>query len=73
MFNNEISFKDHYNGMAVAEMLLEENYVVLLSLEEDLLILNYEWAPNSDRNDVVFMPRYEFEEKYCEIVDDEDE
>ena len=62
MFKNELAFKDHYNGMSVAEMLLDEDYVVLLSYEDDLLIVNYEWSEhNADRNDVVFMSRYEYD------------
>lgn len=62
MFNNQLAFKDHYNGMSVAEMLLDEDYVVLLSYEDDLLIINYEWSENNaDRNDVVFMSRYEYD------------
>lgn len=62
MFKNELAFKDHFNGMAVAEMLLDEDYVVLLSYEDDLLIINYEWSENNaDRNDVVFMSRYEYD------------
>ena len=68
---NELTFKDHDRGFDVARSLLNEDYVVMLSYEEDLLILNYEWSWNgADRNDMVFMNRCEFEERYCEIVDD---
>ena len=63
---HELSFHNHERGMAVAKALLDEHYVVLLSYEEDLLILNYEWSPNTDRNDVVFMRRDEFEEEFFE-------
>ena len=35
MYKNEIAFKDHFNGMSVAEMLLEEGNVVMLSYEDD--------------------------------------
>lgn len=62
--NNELSFYNHERGMAVAKALLDEHYVVLLSYEGDLLIVNYEWSSNSDRNDVVFMRRDEFEEEF---------
>ena len=64
--NNELSFYSHERGMAVAKALLDEHYVVLLSYEEDLLILNYEWSPHTNRNDVVFMRRDEFEEEFFE-------
>ena len=68
---HELAFKNHENGFKVAKMLLDEDYVVMLSYEEDLLILNWEWSWNgADRNDVVFMNRCEFDEKYYEIVDD---
>ena len=68
---NELTFKDHDRGFDVARALLNEDYVVMLSYEEDLLILNYEWSEHgADRNDVVFMSKWEFEEKYDEIVDD---
>ena len=73
MYRNEIAFHNHKKAFEVAAALLEESYVVLLSCEEDLIILNYEWSENfADRNDMVFMRRDEFEEKYCEIVKEED-
>lgn len=69
---HELVFKNHENGYKVAKMLLDEGNVVLLSYEEELLIINWEWCEDgyADRNEVVFMPKWEFEEKYCEIVDD---
>ena len=70
---NELTFKDHDRGFDVARALLNEDYVVMLSYEEGLLILNYEWSWNgADRNDVVFMNRWEFDEKYCEIVEEDE-
>lgn len=73
MFRNEIAFKNHDRGLEVAKALLDESYVVLLSYEENLLIVNYEWSEsNADRNDVVFMPRWEFEENYEQIIKEEE-
>ena len=71
--NNTIAFKSHENGMKVAEILLKEGYIVLLSYEEDLLIVNWEWCESgyANRNDVVFMPRCDFDEKYYEIIKDD--
>lgn len=64
MYEHEIVFKNHDAGMKVAKALLDEDYVVLLSYEEQLLVLNYEWSERgADRNDVVFMPRYKYEEE----------
>lgn len=72
MYKNEIVFKNHKNGLVVAKALLDEDYVVMLSYENDLLIVNYIWSQNNaDRNDVVFMDRWEYEEEldkiYCEV------
>ena len=71
MLKNELTFRDHVRGFEVAKALLDEDYVVMLSYEENLLVINYEWSEHrADRNDVIFMRRDEFEEKYDEIVDD---
>ena len=69
---NELTFHNHVKGMEVAKTLLDEDYVVLLSYEEDLLVLNYEWSERgADRNDVVFMREdefYEMQDKWCEDI-----
>ena len=73
MFSKEIAFHNHDRGLQVAKALLEEDHVVLLSYEEQLLIINYEWSENhANRNDVVFMRRDEFDENYCEFTNVED-
>ena len=73
MYNNEIAFHNHDKAVEVAKALINEGYVVLLSCEEDLVILNYEWSERfANRNDVVFMRRDEFDEKYYEIIREED-
>ena len=66
MYKNEIAFKNHERGIEVAKKLLEEEYVVMLSHEENLLIVNWELcdAPQADRNCMVFMSRDEFETEY---------
>jgi hypothetical protein len=66
---NELAFKNHSRGLGVAKALLDEGNVVMLSYEEEFLILNWEWC-EADRGEIVFMPHWEFDEKYCEIVDD---
>lgn len=68
---HELTFKDHNRGFDVARLLLNEGYVVMLSYEEDLLIVNYEWSENrADRNDMVFMRRDEYEEEFDEQYED---
>ena len=60
---NEIAFKNHSNGFKVAKMLLDEGNVVMLSYEEEFLILNWEFSEHgADRNDMVLMRRDEFED-----------
>lgn len=74
MFKNEIAFKDHWNGMQVAEMLLQEGNVVMLSYEEKLLIVNWEWCESgfANRNDVIFMSRWEYEEELDKVYSAKD-
>ena len=73
MFSYTIAFHNHEKALEVAKILLDEDYVVLLSYEEQLLIINYEWSEHgADRNDVVFMRRDEFDENYCEFTNVED-
>ncbi len=68
---NELAFESCDNCMAVARILVEENQVVLISREENLWILNYEYSHNSDRNDVVFMSQDEFYDAMNEEQNDE--
>ena len=62
--------------MAVAKILIDDDYVVMISREENLFVLNYEWSENADRNDVVFMSQEDYydvlreDQKYfCADVD----
>lgn len=68
---NEIAFKSCEKCMEVARILVEESNVVLISREEDLWILNYEYSEHSNRNDVVFMSQEEFYEALREEQNDE--
>ena len=68
---NELVFKNHDRGFKVAKMLLDEGSVVMLSYEEEFLILNWEFSEHgADRNDVVFMRRDEYEERFDEQYED---
>lgn len=69
---NEIAIHNKENAFKIAEILIEEDNCVLLSKEEDLYIVNYEYALYSNRNYVVFMDREEFDSKYYEIEEEED-
>lgn len=69
---NEIAFKSCENCMQVARILVEENQVVLISKEENLWILNFEYSHNSNRNDVIFMTQDEFYNAMNEEQNDEE-
>lgn len=68
---NELVFKNHENGFKVAKILLDEGNVVMLSYEEEFLILNWEWCESgyADRNDVIFMQKWKLEEYEDEVVE----
>lgn len=65
--HHEIAIKNKEKALEVLGTLVDEEYCVMFSREEDLYIINYEYSEYSDRNNVVFMSRDEFEEKYIEI------
>lgn len=68
---NELAFTDYERGLDVAKALLDEGYVVMLSYEEEFLILNYEFSEHgADRNDVIFMQRDEYEDRLDEQYED---
>lgn len=60
----EIACHSFEDAAALQKILVENNYVVMLSREEQLWIVNYIWSPTADRNDVIFYDRsmYEIEE-----------
>lgn len=63
----EIAIQDKESALEIVKILVEEEYCVLLSKEESLYIINYEYSENSDRNNVIFMDRGTFEDKYIEV------
>ena len=68
---NELAFETPEAAFeTVKQMLTNGHYVVMLSREEQLWIVNYLYSDLCDRNDVVFMEFDEFDEKYCEVVDE---
>jgi len=67
---NQLVFKNHENGFKVAKILLDEGNVVMLSYEEEFLILNYEFSEHgADRNDVILTRRDEYEEELDELAE----
>ena len=68
---NELVFKNHENGLKVAKMLLDEGNIVMLSYEEEFLILNWEYGEDgyADRSCVIFMQKWEIEEYEDKIIE----
>lgn len=64
---HEIAIKNKEKALEVLSTLVDEEYCVMFSREEDLYIINYEYSEYSDRNNIVFMQRDEFETKFIEI------
>ena len=71
----ELTFHDWQSCIDVADILMDEGYVVMLSREENFYIINYVWSSEryADRSNVVFMEREDFEQKFYEDDDEEDE
>lgn len=70
---NELAFFNEDEALQVAAILMRNDYCVLLSKEEDLIIINYEYSQYSDRNDVVFMSAEEFDSKYYKVENEEND
>lgn len=69
--NIELVFNTWSDAIAVAKTLMQNDYVVMLSYEDELTVLNAVWSNDCDRNDVVFMSRDHFDEHYERIEEDE--
>lgn len=67
----EIALDTYEDAVATAEILLRNNYVVMLSREEAMFIVNAVFAVYGDRNDAVFMSREYFDDTYMPLVDEE--
>lgn len=55
------------NMQKIVAYLLTENYIVCVSREDELYIVNYEWSPFGNRNDIVFMTRDNYEDELDEL------
>ena len=70
--DNEIVCHSLDSAQRMQELLLQEGYVCMMSVEENLYILNYVFGhwnsyterPRADRNAVVFLDRDTFEEEW---------
>ena len=64
---NEIALGKKDVALKIIDLLVEEDYVVMLSKEENFYIVSFEYSENSDRNGVVFMSIDEFEQNYMSV------
>lgn len=69
---DEIAVHDKEVALKIVDLLVDQDYVVMLSREENLYIINYLYSQYSDRNDVVFIDREEFDMKYYQMEDEEE-
>lgn len=60
--DNEIAVKCYDDAIAIAEILMANHYVVMLSKEENIYIVNYIYSIDCDRNDVAFIEREKIED-----------
>lgn len=71
---NEIALNSEKDAFEIAHILLENDYVVMISKEEDLTVINWEYSKWANRNDMIFRSREEYEwEEYEETKADENE
>lgn len=72
--DNEIACHNFETAVKMAELLIKENYVVMLSSEEDLTIVNYLFGGlcQADRNEVCFQYREDVEEFAFNIESEEE-
>ena len=63
---NELVVRDFKDAMQITEVLMKNDFVVMLSREEEFFIINWIWCSEGfpDRNSVIFYNRedYEWEE-----------
>ena len=65
---SEIAVQSKESALKIVDILVDEEYCVMLSREEDLYIIDFEYSEFSDRNNVIFMNREDFEQKFEEII-----
>lgn len=59
--DNEIACGSFEDASKIVEILIKNNYVCMLSQEENLTIINYEWEEYCDRNGMIFRNREDWE------------
>lgn len=60
--DNQIACSNKDRAYEIADLLVQEGHVVMISKEDDLYIVSFEWTnPPADRNEIMFLTREEYE------------
>ena len=61
--NNEIAMHSMEDALELVKLLVSNGYVAAVSIEEELVIVNYVWTPRfADRNEIVFQNREDLDD-----------
>ena len=71
--SREIAVHSYDDAQKIAEILLRNENVVMISREENLFIINFVYSKDSDRNNVAFMERDVLWEEFIEKAGDEED
>ena len=71
--NNEITVRSMADVETITDILLENHYVVMVSREDNLYIINYIWSDREEanRNSVTFISREDMEEMLYNPTEDD--
>ena len=61
--DNEIAMHSMEDALELVKLLVSNGYVAAVSVEEQLIIVNYVWTPRfADRNEIIFQSREDFDQ-----------
>lgn len=68
--DNEIAMHSMEDALKLVKLLVNNGYVATVSVEEQLIIVNYIWTPRfADRNEIVFKGREDFDQILDDLYD----
>ena len=66
----EIALSSFEDACQVAKILLKNDYVCMLSTEDDLTIINYEYAEFCNRNNIIFRNLWDWEDEQDKLQEE---
>ena len=66
--SDSIAIENYEDVCTLARILLDNEYVVMISREEELFLISWVWSECAERNDVIFINRKGYEEKWHNFV-----